>query len=312
MKILVELGWLQRENQQYYRVREFPNYPTFVSEETKPTKPDNYNQAFINVDVGAIAEIYSQPIRGIQRFFLDLDYIIFSDNQDRVDDLLHKFRYLWQQPSTPPVKLTYNSARINKSHKYIVYPVCIYYVRRAVYLCAFGETVESTGEWYNYRLDRIQNLTLLQWDNPNIPQFLFQHYQNQTLPIPDYIQEQMGAAWGFDFYSPSQLMVLRFERDFHDRYLRNTFRHHTFQLINYQQVEKLIQQNTPPAHQQHLLTVFKSRNRHDAYYRAYYRENDTNVKMRLRAWRPNVEILLPWQLRQKIAEETATEYQHYF
>lgn len=122
----------------------------------------------------------------------------------------------------------------------------------------------------------------------------------------------MAKAWGFDFYLPRKLMLLRFDREFHDRYIHGTFRHQTFKSVKYQQAEQLIRQHTPQLEQQQrLLTVLKSRPRQDAYYQVYYREDDTNVGMRLRAWRPKSEVLLPWELRQSIAKEVETEFQLY-
>jgi len=80
-----------------------------------------------------------------------------------------------------------------------------------------------------------------------------------------------------------------------------TFRHDTFEPVSYQQAERLIRQHTrQPQQQQALLTVLQSPQ--DAYYRVYYREGDTNVGLRLRAWRPSGEVLLPWELRQSIAK----------
>jgi CRISPR-associated protein (TIGR03985 family) len=45
----------------------------------------------------------------------------------------------------------------------------------------------------------------------------------------------------------------------------------------------------------------------DAYYSLQYRHGDNNVTMRLRAWRPKVEILLPYDLRQKVTADIVQE-----
>jgi CRISPR-associated protein (TIGR03985 family) len=119
----------------------------------------------------------------------------------------------------------------------------------------------------------------------------------------------MAKAWGFDFYLPSRLMLLRFDREFHDRYIQDTFRHDTFKPVTYKQAERLIQQHTQQ--QQALLKVLQSRPPQDAYYRVYYREGNTDVGLRLRAWRPSGEVLLPWKLRQSIAKEVEKEFQRY-
>lgn len=309
LQILAELGWLKRQRQKYHLVRDLPTRPVAVSLEPVNTRLNAYDLAFVNPDLEIIARNLSQPVGGFQRFFLEVDYIISQINQDRVEDWQDKLRQLWEQTPIPPVKLTYNSAREGCAVECIVYPVCIYYVQRAIYLCAFGQTPQRKEDWYNYRLDRIQDMKPLEWKR-GIPQLLLKRYQQNKLN-PDYIQEQMAKAWGFDFYLPPKLMLLRFDREFHDRYIRDTFRHDTFEFVTYQQAEQLIRQHTRQPQQQALLTVLQFRSPQDAYYRVYYREGDTNVGLRLRAWRPSGEVLLPWELRQSIAEEVETEFQLY-
>ena len=311
LQILAQLGWLKRQDQNYCRVDELPSHPLVGSSELEDTERDYQRLALTNLDLASINQNLAQPIRGTRRFFLEVDYIISPTNQDRVEDWQDKLKHCWDQTTVPPVLLTYNSASQGCSVKCIVYPICIYYVQRAVYLCAFGQTPKQQGEWYNYRLDRIQQITVLNWTDRHIPQRLQQEYQKSSLPNPDYIQEQKSKAWGFDFYQPLKPMLLRFEREFHDRYIRNTFRHDTFKPVTYKKAEQLIRQFTQPPQQQTLLTVLKSRSHQDAYYHLFYREGDPNVGQRLRAWRPKGEVLLPWELRQSIAKEVETEFKLY-
>lgn len=270
LQILVELGWLKRQGQSYCRVHDLPNRPIASSWEPVSVKPTANDLSFLNPDLAIIAQGLSQPVGGRARFFLEVDYIISQTNQDRVEDWQDKLKRLWEKTTVPPVCLTYESARLEHSVECIVYPVCIYYVQRAVYLCAFGQTPEKQWNWYNYRLDRIGQITSLSWTDPAIPQPLLHLYQQANLPEPDYIRVQMGEAWGFDFYQQSTLMLLRFERGFHDRYIQGTFRHDTFKRVSYQQAERLIRQHTrQPQQQQKLLTVLQSRSPQDAYYCAH-------------------------------------------
>lgn len=308
LQILVELGWLKRRGQHYYRVQEFPTCPTNQLSESASARASAYALNFLHPDLATIAHSHSQQ-EDTQRFFLHLDLIIPQTALDRVDDWQDKLKHLWEQTSVPPVQLTYNSAKQGYSVECIVYPVCIYYVQRAVYLCAFGQTPERKVSWYNYRLDRIQRMLSLEWTNPGIPQPLLQRYRQENLPSPDYIEVEMAKAWGFDFYLKPQLMLLRFDQEFHDRYIQDTFRHDTFQRVSYRQAEQLIQQHAPQ--QPELLRLLQSRPHQDAYYQVYYREGDTNVELRLRAWRPKGEVLLPWTLRQSITKEVEEEARLY-
>lgn len=309
LHILSELGWLKRQGQQYWQVQQLPAFPRAEFSSISTSRMSD-ELGFLHPDLDAIAQTFSQPINGFQRFFLEVDYIVDSQSQDQVDEWFHYLKQLWEKIPIPPIQITYNSARAAKVVTCIVYPVCIYYVRRALYLCAFGNTPTPEEQWYNYRLDRIQNIVELNWENSQIPQSLYSHYPDR-LPNPDDVLKEMSAAWGFDFYKKSTLLLLRFERNFHDRYIKNTFRHDTFQKVTYSEAQRMIIQSIEEGSQKTLLNLLQSRSSQDAYYCANYREGDINVLHRLRSWRPNVEVISPWKLRQKIAEEVTQEAQFY-
>jgi CRISPR-associated protein (TIGR03985 family) len=57
--------------------------------------------------------------------------------------------------------------------------------------------------------------------------------------------------------------------------------------------------------------MIQSRSPEDAYYTVRYRDGDTNVGQRLRSWRPKVEVLLPWDLREKMQAEMQAEIELY-
>jgi CRISPR-associated protein (TIGR03985 family) len=310
LEILQELGWLKYQQQRYHRVSNLPSRAIATTTEAASSKLDQLN--FLNQeDLAAIAQNLSPEICGIRRFFCQLDYVIPRTSIDSVDDWQHKLRELWGETPVKAIAINYNSARLGQSVECVVYPVCIYYVQRAVYLCGFGESPDRNNDWYNFRLDRIQNITPIQWTNSAIPQVLQQRYQKADLPRPEEIEAQMSKAWGFDFYLQPRLMLLRFEREYHERYIRDTFRHHTFKAIAYPQAERLIYQQTPKSQQQALLKVLAARSPEDAYYRVYYRHGDNNVGMRLRAWRPKAEVIMPWDLRQSIAADVSKEFYLY-
>ncbi len=308
---LVELQWLDRQPPYYIKVNSFPPYPTRSALNCVDARFESDILNFLNPDLASLAHTLSQEIGGHQRFFLHVDYIVAPEILDRVEDWQSQLQQIWAQEPIPPIAITYYSARTHSTDTYRIYPICIYYAQRAAYLCAFGETPIATGQsYYNYRLDRIQQLQPLTWQDSTLPACLTQPYQQQAL-TPDYIRNELASAWGFDFYLPERTLLLRFERKFHDRYIRNTFRHETFTQISYQQARQLIQHNSCPAEQQQLLAILNTRSKTDAYYQATYRDGDTNIRQRLRAWRPHSEILLPWHLRQAISQEVHTEYQLY-
>lgn len=306
---LVELGWLHRQEKSYSRVAEFPDRPEPECSET--SSPSLLELPLLNLDLEAIARDLARPIGGYRRFFLYVDYIVTNHFQDRVEDWQDRLKSLWEKKPVPPVRLTYHSARVASPVDCIVYPLCIYYVQRAVYLCGFGQDPLRRGQWYNFRLDKISQLVELDWRDPDIPEFIKSRYPRR-LPTPEAIELKMSQTWGFDFYNPSELLLLRFERQFHDRYIRDTFRHETFEPVSYRDAETLIRHRVAPPHQGELLRVFQRRSPQDAYYRADYRRDDTNIGLRLRAWRPKGEVLLPWDLRQEMAREVKEEWHLYW
>jgi CRISPR-associated protein (TIGR03985 family) len=306
LQILTRLGWLEPHGQKYTRVQNYPTRPQ--------TNPTGLSNILMQADLALIASNLDQQLSGYQRFFIHVDYIVPASKGDIVEDWQDELRKIWEKFPIVPVAIAYHSAQSGQIENGIVYPVCIYYMQRATYLCAWGYTSDSATSltWRNYRLDRIKTLIPLTWKDPRIPKELFASFKSKTLPTPDYIQEQMSYAWGFDFYQPDELMIIRFDDWFDVGYVQGTMRHETFQPIPYNQVKPFIKTHvTDRQQQQKILSILKKRSPNDAYYQVRYRQNDPNVLLRLRAWRPKIEILSPWNLRQKIAQEVAQEYRMY-
>jgi CRISPR-associated protein (TIGR03985 family) len=301
------MGWVKFNDKTYQIVDEFPTFNYAVN--SKVTKKINLQDlTFSNVGLETAIDIFSQPLGGFRRFFVEVDYII-PDNREDVDDCLNFLKEVWAKVPVPPVKFTYKSAKLGRSIERIVYPVCIFYARRAIYLSAFGQTPSDQGEWYNYRLDGIQHIQQLKWTDGNIPEVLLNEYPHK-LKTPEYIREQISDVWGYDFYEKRRLLVLRFERDFHDLYVQGTFRHENFQKISYKTVKEIINKQ-PNLEKEALIQVIEKRSPNDSYYKVFYRDKDVNIIHRLRSWRPNGEVLLPWDLRRKFAQEALQEVQLY-
>ena len=305
LQILVKLCCLKRIGQQFYRVNEFPDRPLAVRE------PDCLSvqglEFLTQPDLAAIADNLSADINGQRRFFVHLEYVIAPQQLDWVDEWQFQLRDLWQRQPIPPIALSYRGAG-GQDASVVVYPVCIYYYQRGPYLCAFRQVPQSDAiDWRNYRLDRIRSIAALRWDDPQVPAVLQQAFHSQTLPTPEAIELAMSEAWGFDYYQPAELLLMRFDREWNDRYIQNTLRHSTFEAVSYWQAGELM----AATGKTQLLKLWRARSPHDAYYRALYRQDDPNVRQRLRAWRPHIEILLPWDLRQRMAIEVAQEWQFY-
>ena len=250
------------------------------------------------------------------RVFLYVDYVVpeSSTLEDTVDQIQSELQEIWDSGQILPLLLTYRSAHQNLIKECVVYPVCIYFMEHAKYLCAYGSTPRGEINWYKYRLDRIisKRIESLAWQDPRVPQLLREQYQANSLPTPKTVNAMLKEAWGCDFYKEIGLMLLRFDRDFHQSYMEGISIHHTFTAIDCDRAALLIKQYTPnPQHRQTLLEILHHRPTTDIYYQVYYRITDYYVVRWLRALGAKVEVLLPWQLREEIALDSQNTWDQY-
>ncbi|NJM73510.1 MAG: TIGR03985 family CRISPR-associated protein [Scytonema sp. RU_4_4] len=322
---LVNLGWLKKGNHQgevnqvkYLKLDKFPEF--FL---TRIEEVQNPSEQFTNEELSAFNHSFSQPINGIQRFFIHAEYIIHPRLYNRVESLQKHLKDIWAQDNIPLVKLRYQSAKLyHDTVDCIVYPVCIYYYQRAPYLFAYGQTPKqddknswSKIDWYDYRLDRILELDELpkNVESADIPKHFINKCQGKYPPTPDDIKEKMSAAWGFDIYQPQELLVLKFDQYFYGNNIKGTEREEMFRQISLQQVERLVKSYTPSAspEQKYLLSTLQSRSPNDIYCKVDYRVDDNNIVMRLRAWGPKVEVILPLHFRERMARDVEATYKLY-
>ena len=249
-----------------------------------------------------------------KRIFIHLDYILSDESQDRVDDYHQQIDELWHRSPGGVIKFQYWITKAEKKLEIIVYPVCLHYARRAKYLTAFGTDPDGKFGWHNYRLDRIisEKLTILKWGSSQIPKNLSELWKKENLPTVDYVQEELEKAWGFNFYLPRDLLIIRFDPKFARGYVDNTVRHPTFEHIEYKGLSKLVQKEIKnPQERKQLLNIIKARSSKDTYYRGWIRNGDINVLMRLRDWRPNGEVIAPISIREKLKLEAEEELANY-
>ena len=324
---LVSMGWLQARQvktnhhlnkfqTQYIKVSSFPDFIT-----STPPQEVVENQEVGNViqnDLADFFDDFGRKINNEQRFFLDLEYIVHHQLSSTINTFREKLKEIWHSQPIPPIKITYVSARNFQDRQddgedYIVYPVCIYYSQRAPYLFGYGQTPKDDSgtriDWYDYRLDRIKKLEVLDWNRVNLPNFSLKRCQSKT---PAEIEKKRSEAWGFDFYKPQDVLLIRFELYFHNLYIQGTEREKIFKKISYKQAQSLIKSSQSNLeHKQQLLKIIKSRSPQDIYCRVNYRKDDYNIIMRLRAWGAKVEVLSPWDLRQTMTENIKETWKLY-
>jgi CRISPR-associated protein (TIGR03985 family) len=332
--LLVSRNWLQQltdpigRSKQYRRVEKIPSIFDRVEnaglEHNLTTQDRDYvastlgRLSFLDPSLPVLAEQISEEELDYDnnRVFLYVDYVVpeSSPLEDSVDQIQSELQDLWNSGKILPLLLTYRSAHQNLIKECVVYPVCIYFMEYAKYLCAYGSTPRGEINWYKYRLDRIisQRIEPLNWQDTRVPQLLREKYQSNNLPTPKTVNSMLKEAWGCDFYKEPGLMVLRFDHSFHESYMQGIRIHPTFKPIDCDRAATLIKQYTPNlVHRKTLLEVLQSRPTTDLYYELYYRITDYYVVRWLRALGSNVEVFIPWELRQKIADEIQNTWDLY-
>ncbi|MEY2985139.1 MAG: hypothetical protein RLZZ568_1756 [Cyanobacteriota bacterium] len=305
---LAELGYLVFDGKFFHKTNAIEEIHKFIGK----TKDNEIFMPILQEDLSEIPKLFQGKVGGLQRFFMHIDYAVGRKDLD--NDWPYKFKEIWENKSFPVIKLTYNSVSLHREVIRIIYPVCIYYYQRAIYLCAYGQSPHKRHviDWYNYRVDRIIDVKLLDWSDSSIPGDLTHLYSQEKLFTPDYIDQKLREAFGFNFYKPKKTVLLCFDKEYSEKYIDESFRHETFEKVN--SCQQLLtwkkRQNLSLQESQLVQTVINkwqsitpSEETH-SYFLMDYRTEDINVVMRLRAWGPRVQVLFPWELRQRIAEDS--------
>lgn len=281
--------------------------------QTNYINPDLSN--ILNAELYGIAEQLTGNIKGVQRFFIHTEYIVKGERQDSVGEAIANLKNIWDRDTVPFIKITYDSASLYKQSTRIVYPICVRYFKRALYLAAYGEDPKKRKQlaYKNYRLDRIMAIEVVARDAPEVPAKLKQElFLSPAKYHPVYIIESSARALGSDFYRPIATMLLRFPKYYHEAYIEDTLRHETFKQIDPQiSLRKLFKQLKIDPESKKAIEQKMARFADDAYYKLDYRVGDNDVIMRLRAWGANVEVLYPPDLRDRMIEDITNTYKIY-
>ncbi|MEM1255929.1 MAG: TIGR03985 family CRISPR-associated protein [Cyanobacteria bacterium P01_H01_bin.21] len=332
LSYLVELGWLTLAGKGRFCTLKPHQWPGLPAQSPMPLGNLSVAQtwevlrslesiAFVQPDLHVIVQslweqLTSQQLIASpepeQRIFIHLDYILSAEMQEYVDTLQEQIEQLWRRGGGVVGFDYWHNGRGSVPIK--VYPVCLHYSRRAKYLSAFGHDPAGSFGWHNYRLDRITSsqLKVFVWGDPQVPDLLREMWRTGQLPTAEDVSAAIDEAWGFNFYLPRRLLIMRFPAEFARRYVDQTDRHCTFQAIDYGALLRLVKQEIKDATEQmRLLTILAQCNPQDAYYRAWIRLGDINIVMRLRDWRPKGEVIAPLELRRQMREEAEAELRHY-
>ena len=255
-----------------------------------------------------------RPSQPQPRVFIHLDYILPEPVQEQVDQHQADIEKLWQSADGGVIQFDNWSTRQQQLHRVTVYPVCFHYARRAKYLSAYGLNPSGQLGWHNYRLDRIHSprITVLPWGDPAVPEALKHLRHTGQLPTPSTVDQALQEAWGFNFYLPKALLILRFPPAFARDYVQDTMRHPSFLPISHQALPALVRATVRDrSSQAAILALLAQRPPTDAYYQGWMRVGDINVTMRLRDWRPQAEVIAPGSVRQQMIAEAQQELERY-
>lgn len=338
LKFLTDLGWLESKNGSSYYGVNTPKLPIPSITNTLNFSGLSKTQlwgllrvlesvAFVQPNLEVVVQslwealvedgvkpIHRKEPEPQQRIFIHFDYILSDENQDQVDGYQEQIELLWRDPMGGVINFKTWIPALEKKVEVTVYPVCLHYVRRAKYLSAFGFDPDGKLGWHNYRLDRIASkyLRVFAWGDRHIPPELQRLKLTESLPNSEDVQIELDAAWGFNFYLPSQLLIMRFNPYFDRWYVDNTDRHPTFKPISYTDLPKLILRHIPNLEEQKaVLEIIRQRSPQDCYYQGWIRVGDINVLMRLREWRGNGEVIAPFSIRQRLHQEALEELSNY-
>ncbi|GAA6622107.1 TIGR03985 family CRISPR-associated protein [Scytonema sp. NUACC26] len=230
--------------------------------------------------------------------------------RQKYNKIINSLELNWSNPDDiKPLKLTYKKFKTSPPIINIVYPVIFYYIKRGPYLYAIHPT-ELEGEryhWYGYRLDRILDVEILDWNNEQIPEKLLELKDEEELPTPEEVEFSLDTdTLGYAFWKPQKMMFVRFERIHYIKYIQDTSRQEVFQEINienFHEIDGLEQFFNEKEIHLILKSLQKQMNENYVFCIAKFYEEDIDVFLRILTWGKNVKVILPIELKEKIFHE---------
>jgi len=340
-KCLAKKGFLVSNNKCYSKLplEEIEQKLTSIGNIGNSAENTNLYDFVNNLKFDDILTTTSENLRDQQRFFIKFQHIVEQNNIDKIQDIIWKLRSVWDQEEIPLIKIKYaSSSQKQIVEDLIIFPVCLFYNQRGLYLTGYGPKPNDSYHlnYYNYRLDHFcaqdtnKYIIPLEWDEEKYPEIHFELLEKkeelQELNSAD-IYEKLQKGLGVDLDREIKTMLLRFPQDFHKYYIKNTKRHDTFKQLNvsnsqefWQKLNKSLAKTGTKLteNDKQLISKVIENNPDDAYYIMNYRHGkeggynvEADVIMRLRSWGHNVEILCPLDLRQRMREDSQKAWEIY-
>jgi CRISPR-associated protein (TIGR03985 family) len=250
-----------------------------------------------------------------QRWLFHIDNIISEAKSDDIADMLNEFVEPWDKP----IFFKYSSSSQDKIVDCNVYPVCMLFYKRVQYLYGWGLNPKGKEHWYAYRLDRIdsQSKKVLGWSSVEVNSQLHQRFLANSLPTPQDVQKELELAWGIDIDQDIKTLILRFDQKYYRKYIENTNRGPSANPCTGEEAIELLELQVKQAdndsiHRQLAQSIARIKGHpEDAYYEVKFREDDNYTIMQLRSWGAKVEVLAPFDLREKMIEDAHQAVNNY-
>ena len=269
-----------------------------------------------------------------KRLFFESEYAIKNALEYR--DIINTLKLNWFDSTEMKLtKITYQKFIDSEIIEKVIYPIALFYTQRAPYLYFVSE---QDGEivWDAYRLDRIKQLGIIEWNDSQVSPKLLDAYQHDLLPSPEDIQDYLEAdkALGYAFWKPKKWTIVRFNRSHYEKYIQATSRNELWFDLGVESLDslpKLIKQKTKDFNRiknsdfsiveeniqynqlQSVEKISNDTNNKEKYVfcLAKYYEGDSYVLQRLLAWGKQVKIMYPQKLKDRVAKEIKATWELY-
>ncbi|WP_375495439.1 TIGR03985 family CRISPR-associated protein [uncultured Nostoc sp.] len=287
----------------------------------------NSNQGF-NGEVNSeyitneeLADFINKFARNTQKRLLFAAEFIRPANikKQKYNALINTLELNWSKSDcVKPLKITYKKFKTSPVIITIIFPVIFYYIKRGPYLYAIraAEFEESRYDWEGYRLDRILDVEILDWENEQIPVKLRELKDENELPTPEEVEDSLYAdTLGYAFWKTQKMMFVRFERNHYRNYIQNTSRQKIFKEINFKNFQKLNSDLDKFFNNKEITLIFQSLrgqiNEQYVFCIANFYEEDIDVFLRILSWGKNIKVILPFDLKEKIFQEIESTLKQY-
>ncbi|TFI52633.1 TIGR03985 family CRISPR-associated protein [Mastigocladus laminosus UU774] len=293
--------------------------PDSLQQDNRQEYSSEVNAEYIPND--ELADFIRRFVKADNKTLLFAAEFIISANTERAkyNQIINTLELNWSNPdNVKPLKLIYKKIKNSQPVKTIIYPIIFYYIKRSPYLYAIHPT-ELNGkryQWEGYRLDRIIDVEILDWDDDKISVNLRELKDEDKLPTPEQVEDSLDAdTLGYAFWKPQKMMFVRFDWGHYSKHIQDTPRQEIFQEINIENFQKMDGKLEKFFKTQDIFLIQQYLNEQVnekyVFCIAKFYEEDIDVFLRILTWGKNIKVILPVDLKEKIVQEIKSTLKNY-